>query len=122
MTQRTIKIRAFEQGGEILLYLIDSGGQRGVQSITTKANPGDEIIWKLDTRSNIKKIISIESKSTTLNVFSEPPSKVTDAEFTGTIAPDAQGIGAYNIKYKYRDDTVVLDDPFIEVDPPGDDD
>ena len=117
MSQRTITIRAFENGGEIMLYLIDNGGQRGVQSITTVANPGDEIVWKLDTRSNIKKIISIENKSTSINVFSELPGKVTDDEFRGVIGADKQGIAAYNIEYEYRDGSVILDDPFIEVVP-----
>lgn len=118
MAQRTVIIRAFEQGGEILLYLIDSGGQRGVQSITTEANPGDEMIWKLDTRSNINKIISIEAKSAGMDVFSEKPEKVTDFEFLGLIASNAEGIGAYNIVYEFENGTVVTDDPFIDVKPP----
>ncbi len=117
MGKRTVTIRAFELGDEILLYLIDSGGQRGVQNITTQANPGDEIIWKLDTRSNIKRILSIEAKNSRLNVFKKKPSKVSDAEFMGVIAPDASGIGGYNIVYEYKDSSIQLDDPFIEVEP-----
>ncbi len=120
MSQRTITIRAFENDGEIMLYLIDSGGQRGVQCITTVANPGDEVIWKLDTRSNITKIISIKTKSASINVFSEEPGKVTDAEFKGVISPNVVGFGAYDIKYEYKNGVVVLDDPFLDVVPPGD--
>ncbi len=121
MSQRTITIRAFEQGGEIMLYLIDSGGQRGVQSITTQANPGDEIIWKLDTRSNIIQIKSIYAKSVGPDVFKETPSRVSDSEFTAEIAADAQGIGGYNIEYEYKDTSIHVDDPFLEVDPPNKD-
>lgn len=118
MTKRTITMKAFEAGDEIMLYLTDSGGQKGVQSITTLVNPGDEIIWQLEkTKSNIIKIVSIEAKSPKLDVFGKKPERVNDAEFKGTIATDAKGVGAYNITYEYKNKKVVVDDPFIEVKP-----
>ena len=119
MEQRIITMRAIKVGDEILLELRDNEGHRGIQNITTNAHPGDEVIWRLDSNSHIKEIVSIAAKRGSQNVFSTLPHKVSDEEFKGTVADDAEGKEAYNIVYQYEDGTPVADDPFIDVNPPS---
>ena len=121
MEQVFIELKAFKKDREILLELEDSEGQKGVQTITTKVKPGDEVIWRLTKDSNINKILSVKAKKKSINVFSVLPHQVSDEEFRGTIAKDAGGKKEeYDIVYEYKDGSKVIDDPFLDVIPPDD--
>ena len=114
----TITIKAIEEGGEVFLYLEDTEGNKGKRTITTTVKQGAKVKWKLAKDSNINKIIDIYKKDDSINVFGTLPHHDNDKMWMGIVADDAEGTEAYNIKYEYKDGTVIVEDPYIQVPPP----
>ena len=118
MENVTIILNAVKNDGKYYLLLADNRGDLGFETITTKALPGSEIIWKLANDSKVKKIVNIVRDSASENVFKELPYKVSDTEFKAVVADDVAGKKeAYTIVFEYEDGTQIANDPFIEVDP-----
>lgn len=114
----TIYLKAIEECGQVFLYLEDSKGNKGKRTITTNAKPGSKVKWKLAKDSNIKQILDIYKKDDSMNVFRILPHHHKNKMWMGIIASNIEGTESYNIKYEYKDGRVIVEDPFIKVDPP----
>lgn len=108
----TIKIRKQTNGTG--LYLKDSEGHKGKDSITTDVNPGDTVVWKLKNNSGIDEITSISAKSTSQDIFSSDPVEQKDGSWKGTVSSTASGSEDYSIGYKIGG-TDYTDDPQLNV-------
>ena len=116
----TIYLKAFKdkRNNEVILHLHDTEGHDGDQTITTDVKPGEEVVWKLANNSDILEIMNVYKKKDSQNVFSTDPYKISESEWKGIVSQETVGKESYNIQYKYIDDTVIVDDPEIDVLPP----
>lgn len=102
------------------LYLTDNEGNSG-STITTKAKPGDTVIWQLEPGGGIEQITGIIEKpvSGSVNVFSSMPTPVDPKDpkspWQATIGKDVTGSEIYDIAYMV-DGEAHIGDPVIEVD------
>jgi len=110
-------LSAEEINGKYTLHLKDTEGHTGDNNITSQANPGDFVKWKIETGSNIDRIDNIYAKTGSINVFSEGPQLDENDTWIGKVSPTATGSEAYNIQYTVGSETVV-DDPEIDIKPP----
>ncbi len=115
----TIYLRAIKQGDANSLALFDSNRKGDVNNLTTDANVGDTIIWKLDCCSGIKSITRIYSKEMKHPVFLERPRKrMLCKGFKLPIEKGADGMEKYTIECTLCDNKELIVDPYIRVPPP----
>jgi hypothetical protein len=114
-----IYLRAIKQGDANCLALFDSNRQGDINNLTTDANVGDTIIWKLDCCSGIKSITKIYSKEDKHPVFkSDPKKRMLCTGFILPIIEGAEGKEKYFIECILCDSTKLVIDPYIRVPPP----
>ena len=96
------------------LYLADSEGHSGNNTITTTVSPGDTVIWRLSNGGGIDEITNIYAKTGSQDIFSQDPARQADGSWKGVVSTDATGNESYNIAYKIGG-VEYLDDPDLEV-------
>lgn len=117
----TVKIylRSIVFDGEKKLAMFDSNRFGDIDNLTTYANPGDKVKWKLDCCSGIKSVTKIYSKDGKGSIFKNDPKKLLFcAGFELQIPKNANGEEAYTIEYILHDDTKMKIDPYIRIPPP----
>ena len=113
-----IYLRAIKQGDANCLALFDSHRQGDINILTTDANVGDTVIWKLDCCSGIKSMTRIYSKEDKHPVFkSDPKKRMLCTGFTLPIIKGAEGKEKYYIECILCDNTEMIIDPYIRVPP-----
>lgn len=118
-----IYLRAIVHGKKVCLAMFDSHRRGAINNLTTDANPGDEIHWKLDRSSGITGITMISGKKAGGRIFKNNP-KSTMGVFILHIPKDAN-IGLkdyyteeYLIKCKLRGNKpALIIDPYIRIPP-----
>ncbi len=119
MKKVRIYLRSILENGERRLELSDSNGNGGIDNLLTEAQRGDTIIWELDTRSGIKAISKVYSKTGKHNVFKTGPKKRFLCKgLKLPVSNDAEGEEAYYIEYILEDGTKLKLDPWLKVIPP----
>lgn len=118
MATKIITIR--KQATNTDLYLTDSEGNAG-NTITTKAKPGDTIVWELDPNGGIDQITDIIKRdiSGNVNVFNPLPAPIDPKDpksaWKGKISQSAIGAEIYDIHYMIKG-VGFIGDPIIDVD------
>lgn len=120
MATLNIFIKAIRKDdGSYALELTDSDANHGIDNLKSKATPGSKVKWKLAKFAGIKieKIININAKDGSFNVFSDGPKSI-GKNWVGMVGDDMSGkIEEYFIEYQI-DGTVYLCDPELKIDPP----
>ena len=116
-----IYLRSIVKDEKEHLAMFDTNRDGDIDNLTTKAHAGDKVIWKLDCCSGIKSITKIYSKHEKRNVFeSDPKKQLLCKGFTLQISKSANpGEEEYSIEYILSNETKVVIDPCIRIDPPG---
>lgn len=115
-----IYLRAIVHEGKNCLAMFDSNHDGAINDLTTDAQPGDEIHWKLDRCSGIKSITKIYSKNGERIIFKKDPEKRLLCEGFKLKLPEDLKVNdkeAYNIEYVLNDDTKVIIDPYVRIPP-----
>ncbi|WKN33512.1 hypothetical protein PZB74_09235 [Porifericola rhodea] len=116
MTTKTkVTIYVDRNGNTNNLYLRDSEGHEGVNTITTDVSCDDDVEWIVG--NGIDEITNIVAKSGSQNIFSSGPTKRADGNWEGTVCQHASGSESYSIEYKI-DGQTMTDDPKFRVKPP----
>jgi|WetSurMetagenome_2_1015567.scaffolds.fasta_scaffold20578_4 hypothetical protein len=116
----SIYLRSVEQKDKFHLAMFDSNRNGAIDDLTTEVHPGDTIVWKLDSKSGIKAINRIATKSGKGNVFRvEPFKRLFCRFFVLRIPKDAQGEEAYFIEYVLCNGKKLTIDPYIRIKLPG---
>ncbi|MEQ8477418.1 hypothetical protein [Fulvivirga sp.] len=101
------------------LYLSDSEGHQGDNTITTVVSPGDIVTWSLVANGGVYQITAITDEvSNNLFVSNPAPTDPSNPQssWTGTIKSDASGSESYSISYRLSaGGTVYTDDPKLKV-------
>lgn len=111
----TVTIYISKQKDSNGLHFTDNEGHSGDNTITTKVNPGDTVIWKLVSNGGIDSITSISEKSMTQNknLFSTLPAPINPkdpkSDWSGIISENATGKEVYTIGYKIGNETYLHD-------------
>jgi hypothetical protein len=114
-----IYLRSIVKHGENHLAMFDSNREGDISNLTTDVPAGEQIIWKADCCSGIKRITKIASKDGKGNIFKNDPKKLLLCKGFKLQVPDsADGKEAYSIEYILHDDTKVIIDPYIRIPPP----
>ena len=102
------------------LALFDSNRNGGINELITDVNPGDTVVWKLDSHSGIREIIEISSADKNHPIFKSNPRKSLDRkEFRLKIENGLKsGIEKYDIKCILWDNSKLKIDPFLRIPPP----
>jgi hypothetical protein len=118
-----IYLRAIFSGEKDNLMLFDSNRNGAINDLVTIAPAGSKVIWRLDRRSGIKKIIRIYSKVKNGNIFQAEPRKIWIFNiFVLRLPPKATGEERYSIDYVLCNKSKVTIDPTIKIPPPHIDD
>jgi hypothetical protein len=117
-----IYLRSIVKHEQEHLAMFDTNRDGDIDNLTTKAHAGDKVIWKLDCCSGIKSITKIYSKNGKRNVFeSDPKKQLLCKGFTVQLSESANAgeEEEYTIEYILSNETKVVIDPCIRIDPPG---
>ncbi|MEK6477808.1 hypothetical protein WJR50_09750 [Catalinimonas sp. 4WD22] len=118
MTTKTkVTIYVGRDGSTDSLYLRDSEGHAGKNTITTDVQAGDEVEWVLG--EGVDEITNIYPKSGSQNIFNGSPFRKANGNWEGTVCNSATGSELYSIDYRIGAQTY-SDDPELKVKPPRD--
>lgn len=118
MTTKTkVTIYVGRDGSADSLYLRDSEGHVGKNTITTDVQAGDEVEWVLG--EGVDEITNIYPKSGSQNIFSDGPIKQEDGSWKGKVKDTVTGSESYSIDYTIAG-SAFSDDPKLDVKPPRD--
>ena len=117
----TIYIYVSRNGNSSNIKLRDSDGKNpGNDDLTSDVNPGDTIIWKLDSNSNLYSLDGIQIKPDSPdNLLTSPPTG-SNNEFSATVVSISPGKGKiekYMVGYTVsQGDETIWDDPKLRMD------
>jgi hypothetical protein len=119
----TVKIylRSIVRNGEKHLAMFDSKREGDIDNLTTIANPGDNVLWKLDRCSGIQSITKIYPKEGKGKIFKNDPKKLLFGRGFEMLIPDfpvragEEVVEAYTIEFVTCNKTKMKIDPYIKL-------
>ena len=109
-----IYLRSITVNEQIQLMMFDSNRNGAINTLSTIVLAGSTIVWRLDGKSDIKRIERVYSKTGKGPVFrSEPKPSWFSKCFKLKTFPDMEGEEAYNIDIILCNNSRVTIDPII---------